>query len=327
MNAPVPTEPPAAAAPSLLARVRHFAWPVLGLAAAMLCLFLLWRELRHVSLTDVWVAMRQIPPLHLLGALGGAIVAYGSLAAYDRIALLYLGRKLPWPFIAVTSFVAYALSHNLGVAILSGAVVRYRAYTSRGLNGAEVAVLVLFCAFTFGLGLWILGGFVLATEPALALRFMPLSPRWAEVIGIAMLGGVALFAVGSFYGFPPVKVRGLTLTYPRPPIMLRQMIVGPIELIGAASILYFSLPTVGNPGFFLILGVFVVSFGAAIFTHAPGGLGVLELLVVTALPGIPKADVLAALIIFRLFYLVIPLAISLVTVLVFERAQLSKPDG
>ena len=83
----------------------------------------------------------------------------------------------------------------------------------------------------------------------------------------------------------------------------------------------------GNPGFFPILGVFVVSFGAAIFTHAPGGLGVLELLVVTALHDIPQPEVVAALIVFRLFYLVIPLAVSLVTVLVFERSQLIRKPG
>ena len=125
---------PAPAAPSRWARVRHIAWPVAGFLAAAFCLFLLGRELRHISPHEVMQSLRRIPPLHVLGALCGAIVAYGSLAAYDRIALLYLGRKLPWPFIAVTSFVAYALSHNLGVAILSGAVVRYRAYSSRGLT-------------------------------------------------------------------------------------------------------------------------------------------------------------------------------------------------
>ena len=45
---------------------------------------------------------------------------------------------------------------------------------------------------------------------------MPLAPRYAEMTGIVLLGGVALYAAGSFYGFPPVKIRSLTLTYPRP---------------------------------------------------------------------------------------------------------------
>src|SRR5690606_37414217 len=92
---------------------------------------------------------------------------------------------------------------------------------------------------------------------------------------------------------------------------------------GAAAIVYFCLPTEGNPGYIVVLGIFLASFGAAIFSHAPGGIGVLEFLFVAALQStIPPADILAALIVFRLFYLVIPLAISAVVVLIFERQQL-----
>ena len=55
--------------------------------------------------------------------------------------------------------------------------------------------------------------------------------------------------------------------------------------------------------------------------HAPGGLGVLELVFLTGLPDMHQADVLAALIVFRLLYLLIPFAMSLVVVLVFEKSQ------
>jgi uncharacterized membrane protein YbhN (UPF0104 family) len=51
---------------------------------------------------------------------------------------------------------------------------------------------------------------------------------------------------------------------------------------------------------------------------------VFELVFLTAMPDIPKADVLAALIIFRLFYLLIPFGLSLVVVLMFERARLAQ---
>jgi glycosyltransferase 2 family protein len=73
-----------------------------------------------------------------------------------------------------------------------------------------------------------------------------------------------------------------------------------------------------------VLAVFLASFSAALVSHAPGGLGVFELVFLTAMPDIPKADVLAALIIFRLFYLLIPFGLSLVVVLMFERARLAQ---
>jgi len=43
---------------------------------------------------------------------------------------------------------------------------------------------------------------------------------------------------------------------------------------------------------------------------------------VTALPDTPKADVIAALLVFRLLYLVIPLLLGIVAVVVFERSRL-----
>lgn len=315
-------------------KISHVAWPLIGLGVAAFCIWLLVRELQSISLGDVMASLGRVPPSHWFGAFMGAVVAYGALAAYDRIALLHLGHKLPWPFIAVTSFVAYALSHNIGAAVLSGAVIRYRAYSTRGLNAAEVGVLVALCAFTFGLGLIILGGILLLIEPELARRFVPGTPDWtARMIGFGCLAAVAFYVAGSLLRLPPLQIGSFKLFYPRPPIVLRQLIIGPIELIGAAAIVYFSLPVEGNPGYLMVLGIFVGSFGAAIFSHAPGGIGVLEYLFITALPTIPAADVLASMIVFRLFYLVIPLALSVVAVLVFERQQIALrrkglvPDG
>jgi uncharacterized membrane protein YbhN (UPF0104 family) len=97
-------------------------------------------------------------------------------------------------------------------------------------------------------------------------------------------------------------------------------------LIGAAGIIYFALPEAGNPGFPIILAIFLVSFSAALISHAPGGLGVLELVFVTGLPDMNPADVIAALLVFRLFYLIIPLIAALFVILFFERAKLAEKE-
>ena len=60
--------------------------------------------------------------------------------------------------------------------------------------------------------------------------------------------------------------------------MARQLFAVPMELVGAAGIIYFSLPEVGNPGFLVVLGTFLFSFSAALISTAPAGLGVFELL-------------------------------------------------
>ena len=120
---------------------------------------------------------RSIPPTRWLLACVSTSVAYAALAWYDRIALLHLGRRIGWPFVALTSFTTYAIAHNIGASVFSGAVIRYRAYSTRGLSPSEVGLLVAFCSFTFALGAATLGGLLLAFSPWLVERF-DAAPLW-----------------------------------------------------------------------------------------------------------------------------------------------------
>ena len=145
----------------------------------------------------------------------------------------------------------------------------------------------------------------------------------SRTTGVVILALIGIYVFGSLLGFRSLKFARFELAYPRPTVVLQQLWIAPLELIGAAGIIYFALPEAGNPGYFIVLGIFLVSFSAALMSHAPGGLGVLELVFITGLPDMNQVDVLAALIVFRLFYLVIPFVIALVVILVFERSQFS----
>ena len=94
---------------------------------------------------------------------------------------------MSWLFSSATSFTTYALSHNVGMSVISGAMVRYRAYSSKGLSIPEVAVLVAFCSFTFVLGTILLGGLVLITAPEV-VRHFDLPPWVGRMTGLGMLG-------------------------------------------------------------------------------------------------------------------------------------------
>jgi glycosyltransferase 2 family protein len=310
---------------------REFVWPVIGLLAVVVSGWLLYHELRGLSLEALWSSLTSIPTHQYLLAALSTLVAYGALAWYDRIALLHLGvTHISWWFVSVCSFTTYALSHNIGASVFSGALVRYRAYTSKGLSAAQVAVLVALCSFTFGLGTVFLGGVVLTISPDLFSRLPEAIPAalrdesTARIIGLAMLAFVGLYVLGSVLHMRPLCIRNFKIEYPRPAIMGRQLIAAPLELLGAAGIIYFALPETGNPGFIAVLAAFLASFSAALVSHAPGGLGVFELVFVAIMPDVPKAEVLAALIIFRLFYLIIPFALAIAVVLLFERARVAQ---
>jgi uncharacterized membrane protein YbhN (UPF0104 family) len=313
-----------------------YVWSAVGILAVLGAGYMLYKELAGISPRDISRAFAHIPTERWVLAICGTLVAYAALAWYDRIALLHLGKPLNWLFISLTSFTTYALSHNIGASVFSGAAVRYRAYSTKGLSATEVGVLVFLTAFTFALGTTLLGGLVLVGEPQLVARLLHISERLARGVGYVMLGAVALYVIGSFFQLSPLEIGGCKLFYPRLPIVFRQLVAAPLELLGAAAIIYFAMPAHGNPGYFVVLGVFLASFSVALISHAPGGLGVLEFLFIKAMPEVPKAEVLVALLVFRLLYLIVPLALGLVVVMVFEKGRLAEalrspsavlPDG
>ncbi|MDW6023155.1 lysylphosphatidylglycerol synthase domain-containing protein [Mesorhizobium sp. BAC0120] len=311
--------------PARGAAVKKYFWPAIGVVAVVLSLWLLYREVRGISLSDVYDGLAAIPPHRYALSLLGAVVAYTAIAGYDHIALVHLGRHVSLAFVSLCSFTTYALSHNLGGSVLSGAVIRYRAYATKGLSGPEIGILVAVCWFTFVLAMTFVGGLLLVFLPDFANRFsdsLPVSVSAAT--GIAGLVFVAVYVFGSALGLRPLSLGRVQLHYPRLSIVFAQLTVGPMEILGAAAILYFALPSEGNPGYLMVLGIFVVAFAIASISHAPGGLGVFEYVALAGLSDMNKVGVLAALVVFRLFYLIIPLIVAIMVVIGFERSQLNR---
>ncbi len=319
-----------------LKRNLDYIWPALGFAAVGLSFWLLYREFHGQQLgPHLIAAFRAIPPGGYALAALCTLAAYAALAFYDRIALQHLGvAGISWRFIAACSFATYALSHNIGASVFSGAMVRYRGYSSKGLSAAQIAVLVALCSLTFVLGEVLLGGVALIVDPTALTRIggvLPESlrpwlahPTMARWIGAALVGAVVVYVAGSVLRLPSFTIAGTRIEYPHPPVVLRQLIAAPVEILGAAGIIYFALPAEHNPGFIVVLAVFIFSFSAALASNAPGGLGVLELVFLKAMPGAPQDGVLAALLLFRLLYLLIPLGLAIFIVLGFEKRRLAE---
>jgi uncharacterized membrane protein YbhN (UPF0104 family) len=317
---------------NFIKRNLDYIWPALGLAAVMASFWLLYREFRGQSLgPQLIAAFRAIPPSHYLLSIGSTAVAYVALAFYDRIALLHLGVKtISWRFVAACSFTTYALSHNIGASVVSGAMVRYRGYSSKGMSAAQIAVLVALCSLTFILGEILVGGVVLLVRPQVLAQLGDVLPHFlthpstARILGGGCLALIALYLAGSVLRLPSRSLFGVRIEYPHWNIVLRQLIASPAEILGAAGIIYFALPEAGNPGFLVVLAVFIFSFSAALASNAPGGLGVFELVFLKSMPGAPQEGVLAALLLFRLLYLLLPLAFAIFIVLGFEKRRLAE---
>ncbi|HEX2146482.1 MAG TPA: YbhN family protein, partial [Pseudorhizobium sp.] len=201
--------------------LKKYLWPIVGAATIAVCGWLLYRELRGLSLDDVWDSFTAISPVHWILAGMSTLVAYSALAGYDRIALMHLGRPVNLWFITVTSFTTYALSHNVGASVISGGVVRYRAYSSKGLSGREIGALVAICSFTFALGTLLLAGIVLILRPNITDRFGEGFPIHASsATGYVILGLIGLYAAASFLRLRPIKIGSTQIAYPSPRVVL-----------------------------------------------------------------------------------------------------------
>lgn len=342
---------PSEASPTVLQRLKGFVWPAIGVAAVLWSTRLLYLKLKAEAATDPAIAAKLdaggvLSNLAVIsGVIGGriaaiplegfalaaisAVIAYLALAWYDKLALMHLGkeRQVSFPYLGLTAFVTYAIAHNIGASVLSGGAVRYRAYTARGLTGAEVAVLVALCTLTFAYATALMMGSALIAAPDLLAPLARLSPWFAvsettaRLLGAAMLLGCFAYMVGSLLDLRAIHLKGAEIAYPAPRIVALQTIIAPIEIIGAAGIIYFALPEANHPGFMLVLGAFLLSFSAGLISQVPGGVGVMEAIFLALMPEVGASAVFAALLVWRLLYLIVPLVISIPVVLLFERAR------
>jgi glycosyltransferase 2 family protein len=305
-------------------KMKDAIWPMIGGLAVIVSCWLLYREVRGLSLEDIWSSFTAISAGQWTGSILSAALAYVMLAYYDRLALRHVGRRISMPFVAATSFTTYALSHNIGASVFSGAVVRYRAYSSKGLRGSEIALLIAFCSFTFGLGVLIVTAASLLINPSIVQRYFDVPQIVPVAVALAIVAALTLYVYGSLRGLPPRHIGKFQLQYPKRDVVLRQLVAAPLEIVAAAAIIYFALPAAGNPGFVTVLAIFVISFSLALISHAPGGLGVLEVTFLAGLSDMAETDVLAALLVFRILYLLVPFAFAILMVLVFEQGAMRR---
>jgi len=158
-------------------------------------LWVLHRELAQVRLADTRLAQGRVSGAAVLLALAGTVGSYLALTGYDVLALRYLGRTLPYPRVALASFVATAVGHNLGMAMLSAGATRLRFYTAWGLSATEVGRLAILVGMTFGVGVAFAAGLAMLLEPAEAGLLLHLADGPAQAVGGFVLAAVSGYLV------------------------------------------------------------------------------------------------------------------------------------
>jgi uncharacterized membrane protein YbhN (UPF0104 family) len=303
-----------AAAARMAHHLRHLP-ALLGVLLLIGAVYAVQKEFRHLRLEDVSAALDAIPRRSLLLSFLLTIVSYCVLTLYDRLGTIYAGHKVPYRRVAFASFCAYALSHNLGFNALSAAAVRYRLYAHWGMTPGQIARTAAFCSLTFMFGGLVLGGAILLLEPQTLPLFGNLLPvAMLRAVGIALWGVVLTYVTLSRI-VTRVRVLGHEIGLPGLRMALMQVLLATCDVSITASIFYTLLPATDRPDavltFPIFIGIYVTSYSAGVLASLPGGIGVFDTAILFGLePYLPAPTILGAIVVFRLYYYIIPLFLA-----------------
>lgn len=284
-----------------------------GLAA-----WVLWRTFQRINVDDVIAQMRAVPAAKLALAALCSAGAFTALAFYEVAVVRYvkhcIGRAKPM----VTAFIAFPLGHAVGQAMLSGGALRYRMYTPAGFTATEVGATVLMANLPYALAFGLLLDLSLVFAASTLEPFFRIQSHWLFILGCAGLAKDAVYALLVTLRKKPVKLGGWAVNLPTPAMTALQLVVGVIDVGLISSVLYLMLPDSAGLGYLPFLAVYLASVLAGVLSHVPAGLGVLESMLLLLLPNVPPEQLLAAVLMYRVFYEIVPVLVALVLWSLFE---------
>jgi uncharacterized membrane protein YbhN (UPF0104 family) len=286
----------------------RYAFKLLFVAAILGAGYLLYRTWSQYSFDDVMRALKSISTTNLALGLLFAACSYFCLAWNDWLGVRYAGKPLPFRQTALASFTGLSIGHNVGLAALSSGAVRYRFYSRWGLAAEAIAKIIVFCGATVALGLSTLGAISLYLRPDDAAKMTGLSPSAVSGVTIACLAFPIIYLVLSATLRKPLRIRRWHFDMPIFRLAVGQVIVGTVNFAFVAACLHQMLSALGDAPYLKVATASITANIAAIISHIPGGLGVLEATVVHVMPG---AESIAAVVAYRVIYYFIPLAIGI----------------
>jgi phosphatidylglycerol lysyltransferase len=261
---------------------------------------------------DVVAAVHAIPraALGMSAVLAG--VSYFILTGFDVLALRLVGRTVPFTTTALAAFTSYIFSHNLGFAALTGGAARYRIYRRHGVTMSDVGQIMVVAGVTFWLGAFLLLALalvVLPDLPAIGDRAVP--PRLQTAVGLATLGILAGYMIAlALLDGRSVRLWRWQVRLPTWRMAVAQFALGTLDLLAATAVLFVLLPAPDLALYPSVLVGYLMAIISSLLVHAPGGLGVFEVVMIAALPQVDRTGLVAALLTFRLVYYLIPLALG-----------------
>lgn len=314
-------------------QVRHWLPYLVGAAMFAIAIWVLHSALRRYHLADLHAELAEVSTHRLVMAVLFTFASFAALVGYEWSALGLIGKKLPFPHLALASYTTQSIAHSTGFAFVIGASLRYHFYADRGLGIGDVAKVQMYFTATFTLGVATLAGAVVLIEPFRLAEVTGLSTWiWRAGAASALTLVVAYVVWGGFF-HRPFRWRGREFVLPDAGATLIQIFFGVADLLAVAAALYVLLPPELGLGYLDVLAVFMASIVVGLMSHVPGSLGVFESAVVLLLQPTEAQTLplIGSLLAFRGIYYLLPLCCGVIVLTLTElhrwRVALAKLVG
>ncbi|MCE9648735.1 MAG: lysylphosphatidylglycerol synthase domain-containing protein [Parvibaculum sp.] len=296
----------------------HALPPAIAAVILLVAVFVLYRQFEAISLVALVGAIREQPLSRIAVALALTAVSFLALSTYDVFAArTVVPGRVSWARGALAGAAGNAVANTLGFHAVTGSAVRYRLYKQAGLGLADTARIVSLSWAALGLGFVSMLAVALLAAPVAGGGWTAATIR-LQAVGVAL--AVALCALINWLsrGSRSLSLGPLHVDLPPVHLAALQMGIGAVEMGAAIGALYILLPADLAPSFAAFAVATVASILLGVVAHSPGGIGVFEASIVSLLGGAGRADLLAALLLYRLIYNLLPFVLSLAALGLFE---------
>jgi phosphatidylglycerol lysyltransferase len=313
--------------PSRRAGTRAFV-ALLRIALGLAALGALWRDTSDVRGSAILASLRAYGWNHVALGIACTAASFLVLGIIEVMAIRQTdhgaGKRVGVGAALGTGFVANAMSQSVGVALLTGAAVRSRAYARYGLDAVAIAQVTAFVTITATLGLCAAGAMALLALSApivIGTTTMAVRPL-GVVLGSVVLAYLAWSVVGKHDSVGPGRWR---LMRPSPAMATSQVLLSVVDWLLAGMVLNAFMRASAGLSVAAVLSAYVIAQTVAVTSHIPAGAGVFEVavlgLITSAAPSVDRSAVVAALVMFRVVYYVVPLVLAIAAAVAAELAR------
>ena len=278
---------------------------LLALVLAAVALDFVFRDL---SLAELEAALRRQPAWHILACLGLTAASFLCLALYDLVgAHVAAPERVRARLALLAGAASAAVANTLGFHAVSGSAVRAHLYLPAGLSGGEVARVVSMSWLSL-----VAGNMTMLAGAELFQAATGTDPAWHAMLGVALEGLLLGWLWWLSRGPRELAFGRWRLPMPPASLAVMLMLLGAVESGTAIAALYILLPGDLTPPFDVFAVGCIASVILGVVAHTPGGLGVFEASMTAILSGRGRPDLLAALLLYRLLYNLLPFMLAVV---------------